>query len=110
MRPNGKLIVGAINPLNYLFEENDGQSDLGLSVKYKLPYVESDTLTDEARQAAIARDMVFTWSHSLTDIIQGQINAGFVIKGLQEARRRDDRAPAINNFSPTYLMTLAELS
>jgi SAM-dependent methyltransferase len=103
----GRLISGSINPLNYLFSENEGHEGEGLEVVYPLPFVESETLSSEELQAAISRDMVFTWSHSLEDIIQGQIEAGFLIAGLQESRRTDPRAPSINRYSPTYIATLA---
>jgi hypothetical protein len=106
LRQRGRLIAGSINPLNYLFEENDGDIETGLTVAYALPFVEIETLSEKEVQEAIARKMIFTWSHSLEDIIDGQIKAGFRLAGLFESRRTDDRAPAINQFSPTYIATL----
>lgn len=104
---SGRLISGSINPLNYLFAENDGSGDEGLMVRYCLPFVESETLTSEELAAAVSRAMVFTWSHTLEDLIQGQIDAGFLIAGFHESKRSDPRAPAINRFSPTYIQTSA---
>ncbi len=103
----GRLIAGSINPVNFMFEENDGSDARGLTVKFPLPYVESETLTSQELEAAIARDMPFTWSHSLDDLLQGQIDAGFSLQGLLESRRTDPRAPALNQYAPTYLTTLA---
>jgi SAM-dependent methyltransferase len=107
LRPKGRLIAGSINPLNYLFEENEGDEGEGLEVRFSLPYVESETLAPDELQEAISRDMVFTWSHSLEDLIQGQADAGFLIAGLHESLRTDPRAPSINRYSPTYIQTLA---
>lgn len=107
LKNRGRLIAGSINPLNYLFEENDGQADEGLEVKFALPFVEYETLTEEELAKAIKRKMVFTWSHSLEDIIQGQIDAGLSFAGLCESRRTDARAPSINEYSSTYITTLA---
>jgi len=103
----GRLIAGSINPINFLFEENEGQTNTGLNVKYALPYVESETLTKAELDAAVSREMVFTWSHSLEEIIQGQLNVGFLLAGLIESRRSDMRAPSINRFTDTYISTFA---
>lgn len=120
LKSGGRLIAGSINPLNYLFEENTGEvfaekagegnageGRRGLTVTHALPFIEIDTLTPAAREAALARGMVLTWSHSLTALIDGQLRAGLNLAGLQESRRRDARAPAINRYAPTYLSTLA---
>ena len=107
LKPGGRLLAGSINPLNYLFEENDGSSDKGLNVKFRLPFVEIETLTEDELQKAIDRKMIFTWSHSLEDIIDGQMRVGFRLAGLFESKRNDQRAPAINKYAPTYIATLA---
>ncbi len=107
LNPGGHLIAGSINPLNYLFEENEGEEGKGLEVIFPLPFVESETLAPSELEAAVSREMIFTWSHSLEDIIQGQIDAGFLIAGLHESKRTDPRASSINRYSPTYIQTLA---
>lgn len=104
---DGRLLAGSINPLNYLFEENEGDADKGLAVKFKLPFVEHETLSEDALNAALQRKMIFTWSHSLEEIIGGQIIAGFRLAGLFESKRTDPKAPAINEYAPTYIATLA---
>ena len=107
LKPQGRLLAGSINPYNYLFEENEGTGEEGLTVKYKLPFVEREILSEKDLAEAIKRKMVFTWSHSLEEIIGGQIKAGFMIAGLFESRRTDARAPLINQYAPTYIATLA---
>ena len=71
LQQGGRLIAGSINPLNYLFEENDGDTETGLTVTYALPFVEIETLSEQEVQEAFARKMIFTWSHSLEDILDG---------------------------------------
>ncbi len=66
-----------MNPLYYLFEENDGTGEEGLAVVYPLPYAEIDTLSEKQKEEAIQRKMLLTWSHSLEEIIGGQIRLGF---------------------------------
>ncbi len=107
LKIGGRLLAGSMNPLYYLFEENDGTGDEGLMVIYTLPYAEIETLTEEDLETAVQRKMLLTWSHSLEEIIGGQLRAGFRLLDLYENRRQDERAPSINRFSPTYLATLS---
>ena len=108
LRSGGRLLMGSVNPLVYLFAENEGQAGQGLEVVQRLPFVEYEALTETQRAAALARGMVFVWSHTLTTLIDGQLQAGFRLLNFAEARRQDARAPSINAFTDTYLMTAAE--
>ena len=107
LNASGRLVSGSINPINFLFEENEGEDGRGLEVVNSLPYVESETLSELELENAINRKMVFTWSHSLEEIIQGQILVGFLLAGLSESKRTDIRAPSINRYTDTYISTLA---
>ena len=108
LKLKGRLISGSINPVNFLFEENDGSDDRGLVVKHPLPFIERDVLSEAELSAAVAREMTFTWSHSLDELIQGQISCGMVICGFLESRRTDPRAPALNRYANTYITTMAQ--
>ena len=107
LKPDGRLMMGSINPLNFLFEDNEGVDDVGLLVRYALPFVEENALDEHALQAALDRNMVFCRSHTLEHLIGGQTRAGFVIADFYESRREDERAPSINRYCPTYFATLA---
>lgn len=107
LKPGGRLMVGTINPYNFLFEENEGVGDAGLVAKYSLPFIEEKILSDGELEAAMQRNMIFCRSHTLEDIIGGQTRAGFAIVDFYESRRTDERAPNINNYCSTYFATLA---
>ena len=107
LKPKGKLMVGTINPYNFLFEENEGVGDKGLIAKYSLPFIEEEVLSANEVRRAIARGMIFCRSHTLEAIIGGQLHAGFAITDFIESRRSDARAPSINSLCPTYFATLA---
>ncbi len=109
LRPGGRLLTGMINPLVNLFEENEGEDQKGLPVIHRLPYAEIDALPATERDDAIDRGMVLVWSHTLSDLMSGQLSAGFQLLEFAEARRRDPRAPSINAYTATYIMTAAEL-
>lgn len=100
-------MVGSINPLNFLFEENEGIGEKGLIAKFSLPFIEEEALSKTEVEQAIARNMIFCRSHTLEDIIGGQARAGFAILDLIESRRTDERAPSINKLTSTYFSTLA---
>lgn len=108
LRAGGRLLAGMINPLVNLFEENEGEDGVGLQVINTLPFAEVEALPKIEKDAAIARGMSFVWSHTLEDLIGGQLSAGFRILEFTEARRSDPRAPSINRFTSTYFMTAAE--
>lgn len=107
LKPKGRLMVGTINPFSFLFEENEGSEDKGLTAKYSLPFVEEEILSRDEVERALARNMMFCRSHTLEEIIGGQACAGFAITDLIESRRTDARAPSINRLCPTYFATLA---
>lgn len=107
LRDAGVLLAGFVNPVVYLFEENDGSSDRGLSVIHELPYSELESMSDEERQGIIDRGAPFEWSHALESLIGGQLDAGFCLTALKEARRTDARAPNLNRYCSTYIATRA---
>lgn len=108
LRDRGVLLAGFINPLVYLFEENDGSSpNQGLTVVNRLPYAEYDSFSEEERRDSVETQSLFLWSHSLQSLIGGQLAAGFVLTDFQEGHRTDERAPMINAYSPTYFATRA---
>lgn len=110
LRAKGRLLQGMINPLTHLFEENEGEEGTGLEVVNALPFSEIDSLSELERDAAVSRGMAFVWSHTLADLIGGQLSAGFSLLEFAEARRSDPRAPSINRYAATYLMTAAQLN
>jgi 2-polyprenyl-3-methyl-5-hydroxy-6-metoxy-1,4-benzoquinol methylase len=108
LRTEGCLLAGFINPLVYLFEENDGSSpDMGLVVVHSLPFSEIDALDADARRATLENGSPFLWSHTLEDLLGGQLAAGFVFTHFQEGYREDERAPNISRFAATYFATRA---
>ena len=107
LKPEGRLMVGTINPYSFLFEENEGVGDQGLVAKYSLPFIEEEALSADEVSQGLARNMAFCRSHTLEDIIGGQVRAGFAITDFIESRRTDVRAPSINRLCPTYFATLA---
>ena len=81
------------------------QTDRGeLVVRHHLPYSDLDSLTEAERDHLLATTDTLEWSHSLTDQIGGQTEAGFVITGLYEDAHGDH---PLGQHAPTYIATRA---
>jgi SAM-dependent methyltransferase len=101
LRHGGTLLAGFMNPVVYIFDLF--QVDEGiLEVKYKLPYADSEH--PDVVQKLTASGDALEHSHSLTDQLGGQMEAGFHIIGLYEDYHR---AFVVSEYMPTYIATRA---
>lgn len=101
LKKGGTLIAGFGNPLEYIFDIQE--LDKGnFVVKHKIPYADTDHLFDEAISTICQKDG-FVFGHTLTDQIQGQIDAGFAIIGFYE----DIGGTALDQFIYTSMATRA---
>lgn len=82
LKPNGVLLSGFGNPISCIF--NVGKFERGiLEVENTIPYADIDHMDDPETRAIVKADG-YLWSHTLEALIQGQIDAGFVISGFYE--------------------------
>jgi len=83
LRPGGILLAGFTNPVLYIFDEK--LADEGeLKVRHSLPYSDLASLPEEERNRRMAAGDPLIWSHSLEDLIGGQLEAGLVLTNLYE--------------------------
>jgi SAM-dependent methyltransferase len=104
LRPGGRLLAGFNNPALYLFDQaaaNRGE----LVVRHSLPYSDIDSLTESERQAIIDNSQTLEWSHTLTELIGGQLDAGLVLSGFYEDHHNEH---PLSRYMPTYIATRAE--
>ena len=104
LRPGGRLLAGFNNPAAYLFDWAD-QERGDLVVRHSLPYSDLESTSAAEREAGLARGQPLEWSHSLTDQIGGQMEAGFVLTGLYEDTTTEQE---IGRYLPVYIATRAE--
>lgn len=103
LRAGGVMLAGFLNPALYIFDLD--RADQGeLVVTNALPYADPEHLAPERRVQFEREKLPFEFSHSLTDQIGGQIDAGFVLTAIYEDRHQDF-APA--RYFPTYIATRA---
>ena len=83
MKPGASLLSGFINPVMFLFD--DALMEQGeFNVIHKIPYSDLDALTAAQQQALIERSEPFSFGHTLTDQIGGQLDAGLQIAAMYE--------------------------
>ncbi|MCP3137567.1 class I SAM-dependent methyltransferase [Pyxidicoccus xibeiensis] len=102
LRPGGILLSGFNNPINMLLDPVLEQQGV-LQLKYKMPYSDFTSLTDEER--ARYADEPLCYAHSLEDQLGGQTDAGFAIVGLFE----DKHVPGdkLSEYLATFMATRA---
>jgi hypothetical protein len=73
-------------------------------LKFRLPYSDATDISEAERVALYGDSVTYEFSHTLTDHIGGQLDAGFVITGFFEAYRDDPTSP---RYFPPYFATRA---
>jgi SAM-dependent methyltransferase len=101
LRPGGILLAGFNNPALYLFGPYEATE---LTVKYQLPYSDLESLPEAERRPYIDNEQPLEFSHTLTDLLGGQLDAGFHITALYEDHHREH---PLGRFMATYLATRA---
>jgi ubiquinone/menaquinone biosynthesis C-methylase UbiE len=104
LRYDGTLVAGFMNPTYYIFDIIDMDEKGELNVKYSLPYSDAVSLSPEKLAEFKKNGTPLEFSHTLTDQIGGQCEAGFRIIGFYE----DSMANLpLSKYHPTYIATRA---
>lgn len=104
LRHGGTLLSGFNNPVIYIFDLDLLDQGI-LKVKYTLPYSDLTSLSESERQRYINEETPLEFSHTLTDQIGGQVEAGFIISGFYEDIDPDTILEA---YFPSYIATKAK--
>ena len=102
LRPGGLLMCGFVNPFRYVFDDEDLESGR-FTVRHKLPYADSTHLNSDEQEKLREDGEPFIFSHSIEQLIGGQIKAGFLLRDLYEDRAEND---LLSNYLPVYMATL----
>jgi len=106
LREGGALLSGFMNPAVYLFDWTLAEREKVLKIRYRLPYSDEADLPEEERLARMARGEPLEFSHSLTDLIGGQIEAGFILTHFFEDWGIDE-ADLLKEYLPECIATRA---
>ncbi len=103
LRRGGVLLAGFDNPAFHIFD-NAAAERGELIVKFPLPYSDLESLSEAERAQRLAEGWPLEWSHSLPDLIGGQMEAGFALTGFYEDRHTGHPLAA---YMGTYMATRA---
>ncbi len=101
LRHGGTLLAGFMNPIFYIFDIDQAEQGV-LEVAYKLPYADSEH--PDVMQKLMEKNFPLELSHSLSDQLGGQMEAGFHLISLYEDKHREF---IISEYTPTYIATRA---
>lgn len=101
LKKGGILLAGFGNPISCIFHVGKFERGI-LQVENSIPYADIEHL-DDPETKAIAEADGYLWSHTLEDLIQGQIDAGFAITGFYE----DIGGCALDPYIPSSMATKA---
>tara|TARA_R110002096_G_scaffold16898_10_gene58015 strand:- start:27080 stop:27865 length:786 start_codon:yes stop_codon:yes gene_type:complete len=106
LRPGGNLLSGFLQPAFFLFDAAKYENG-ELVVRHTLPYSDLEDLSDEERSTFIAKNEPFCFSHTLDDLVGGQIKAGFALTGFYEDVFAPESGDALSKYMPTCIATRA---
>lgn len=107
LRAGGALLAGFNNPDIYIFDLDLLDREHRLEVKFKLPYSDTESLSEAARAAYLAKGWPLEFSHTLDDQIGGQLAAGFLLTAFFEDRYPPEENDLLSQYMPTFFATRA---
>lgn len=101
LKPGGILMAGTVNPVMFLFDD-----DNPLQVVNPLPFCSVRKKLSETGRIETENGQPIFFSHSMEELIGGQLEAGFRLTDLLEDRDREG-VGVLRDYLPTYIMTRA---
>lgn len=107
LKPGGVLLASFYNPVVFIGDRDPAYAEQGLlRPRYRLPYSDLADLDKDMLDKKRASGESVVFGHSLTDLIGGQLAAGFVIESFYEDEQPNPRF-LVDRFMPTFLATRA---
>jgi SAM-dependent methyltransferase len=103
LRHGGLLLAGFANPIYYMVGTHADEQK-ALKVRYSIPYSDLNDMEPEELDICIEEGIPLEFGHSLTDLIAGQTDAGFLINGFYEDICPDS---PLSKYHPAYIATRA---
>jgi SAM-dependent methyltransferase len=107
LKRDGFLLSGLTNPAAYLFDWKLIDEQGILQVKYSLPYSDIVSLNGEEKKQLIEQEEPVEFSHTLEELIGGQLKAGFVITDFYEDSCTAEDNDLLSKYMQTFFATRA---
>ena len=108
LRRGGTLITGFLNPDEFVFDPDALDERGEFIVRYPLPYIEHENLTEAEAAARREANEMFHFSHTMEAQLGGILGAGFTITGFYEDRRSESDGNPIRHYLPSIFVVRAE--
>lgn len=105
LKKGGTLLSGFCNPIAFAMDPELEPKGI-LQIKYKIPYSDLTSLTEEERKRYTDKGEPLAFGHTLEDQIGGQIDAGFSIAGFYEDSWTEANGP-IHSYLNCFIATRA---
>ena len=107
LKTGGALLASFYNPVVFIGDRDPALLAQGLvRPLYKLPYSDLNDLPHEVLKKKQQNAEAVVFGHSLTDLIGGQLAAGFSIDGFYEDEQPHPRF-LLDRYMPTFIATRA---
>ncbi len=103
LRPGGILMTGSMNPIHYIFDLYKADEGI-LEVVHSIPYSDLTSIPKDDLDELLEKGLPVEFGHSLTDLLGGQCEAGFVITDMYEDYMFDS---PLHKYHASYLATRA---
>lgn len=103
LRHGGILMTGSMNPIHYIFDLYKADEGI-LEIAHSIPYSDLTSIPKEDLDELIEKGLPVEFGHSLTDLLGGQCDAGFVITDICEDYMLES---PLHKYHPSYIATRA---
>jgi ubiquinone/menaquinone biosynthesis C-methylase UbiE len=103
LRSPGGLLAGFANPLLYMIDWEEADQTQHCEIRNSIPYADLLSLSPQMMQRYREEKKPFEFGHTLSDQIQGQIAAGFLIAGFYE----DKGEALLDKYTDIFIATKA---
>jgi ubiquinone/menaquinone biosynthesis C-methylase UbiE len=103
LKLNGKLLSGFCNPIMFMIDWAKAEKTDHYQLVESIPYSDLKSLSPKIKKKYIKEKTPYEFGHSLTEQIQGQLDAGFVLTGFYEDKGGD----LLDKFTETFIATNA---
>lgn len=106
LKLNGRLLSGFLNPISYMIDWEIADEQKRCELVNSIPYSDLKSLSQMMKEKYVKEKIPLEFGHSLTDQIQGQIEAGFVISGFYEDSGEEILDQLVDRFIATMAVKL----
>ena len=107
LKHGGVLLSGMTNPAVYLFDWKMIEEQGILQVKYSLPYSDTGSLDEEEKKRLLEQGEPVEFSHTLEELIGGQLKAGFTITDFYEDSGSPEYEDPLSEYMNEFFATRA---